>query len=219
MRRAKGCPAQIAKGAAPAEPLYRPRHQPSEQPCSPPSSPSCSRSCGPPPMWRPRSGSPTSPPMRSWRCGSRIAAGAAVVMVLALRRPWEPVARRWPHLLIGGALAHGLALATAHKALISVAATPTALVHAFHPILTAALGVFLLGETFPGGNGSASRSGSPASCSACRTMPTSASGAAGLEPVRPLRRHALSEELRRRRAAVRGDRRAADRRRAAGDRA
>ena len=31
---------------------------------------------------------------------------------------------------------------------MSVAATPTALVHAFHPILTAALGVFLLGETF-----------------------------------------------------------------------
>ena len=29
-----------------------------------------------------------------------------------------------------------------------MAATPTALVHAFHPILTAALGVFLLGETF-----------------------------------------------------------------------
>ena len=105
-----------------------------------------------------------------------IAAAAAVVMVLALRRPWGPVKRRWPHLLIGGALAHGLALATAHKALVSVAATPTALVHAFHPILTAALGVFLLGETLrAGGNGSASRWGSPASCSACRTMPTSAS--------------------------------------------
>src|SRR5688572_27871889 len=56
-----------------------------------------------------------------------IAALAAVVMVTALRRPWGPVRRRWPHLLIGGALVHGLALATAHKALISVAATPTAL--------------------------------------------------------------------------------------------
>jgi drug/metabolite transporter (DMT)-like permease len=77
-----------------------------------------------------------------------IAAGAAVALVLALRRPWQPIARRWPHLLIGGALVHGLALATAHKALISVAATPTALVHAFHPILTAALGVFLLSERF-----------------------------------------------------------------------
>jgi drug/metabolite transporter (DMT)-like permease len=77
-----------------------------------------------------------------------IAAAAAIVMVLALRRPWGPVKRRWLHLMIGGALAHGLALATAHKALISVAATPTALVHAFHPILTAALGVFLLSERF-----------------------------------------------------------------------
>jgi drug/metabolite transporter (DMT)-like permease len=77
-----------------------------------------------------------------------IAAVAAVVLVIALRRPWGPAAQRWPHLLIGGALVHGLALATAHKALISVAATPTALVHAFHPVLTAALGVLLLGERF-----------------------------------------------------------------------
>lgn len=77
-----------------------------------------------------------------------LAAAAAILMVLALRRPWGPVARRWPHLLIGGALVHGLALATAHAALVSVAATPTALVHAFHPVLTAALGVFLLGERF-----------------------------------------------------------------------
>src|SRR3954453_19647483 len=77
-----------------------------------------------------------------------IAAVAAILLVLVLRRPWGPVKRRWPHLLIGGALVHGLALSTAHAALVSVAATPTALVHAFHPILTAALGVFLLGETF-----------------------------------------------------------------------
>jgi drug/metabolite transporter (DMT)-like permease len=77
-----------------------------------------------------------------------IAAAAAVVLVIVLRRPWGAAARRWPHLLIGGALVHGLALATAHKALVSVAATPTALVHAFHPVLTAALGVLLLGERF-----------------------------------------------------------------------
>ena len=76
------------------------------------------------------------------------AATAALVMVLVLGRPWGPLLRRWPHLMLGGALVHGLALATAHKALVSVAATPTALVHAFHPILTAALGVVLLGERF-----------------------------------------------------------------------
>ncbi|MBV8836930.1 MAG: DMT family transporter [Alphaproteobacteria bacterium] len=77
-----------------------------------------------------------------------IAAAAAVLLVFALKRRWGPVRQRWPHLLVGGALVHGLALATAHKALTSVAATPTALVHAFHPILTAALGVVLLGERF-----------------------------------------------------------------------
>jgi len=77
-----------------------------------------------------------------------VAAVAAILLVLALRRPFGPLRARWPHLVIGGALVHGLALATAHKALLSVAATPTALVHAFHPILTAALGVVLLGERF-----------------------------------------------------------------------
>ena len=77
-----------------------------------------------------------------------IAAAAAIGLVIVLRRPWGPAAQRWPHLLIGGALVHGLALATAHKALITVAATPTALVHAFHPVLTAALSVLLLGERF-----------------------------------------------------------------------
>ena len=77
-----------------------------------------------------------------------LAAAAAIALVLALKRPWEAVKRRWLHLLTGGALVHGLALTTAHKALVSVAATPTALVHAFHPILTAALGVALLGERF-----------------------------------------------------------------------
>jgi drug/metabolite transporter (DMT)-like permease len=77
-----------------------------------------------------------------------IAAIAAVLLVLAFGRSWAPVRRRWPHLLIGGALVHGLALGVSHKVLITVAATPTALVHAFHPILTATLAVFLLGDSF-----------------------------------------------------------------------
>ena len=75
------------------------------------------------------------------------AAAALSAIVIYMRRPWPP-ARRWPHLIVGGALVHGLALSTAHAALVSVDATPTALVHAFHPILTAALGVLLLRETF-----------------------------------------------------------------------
>jgi len=77
-----------------------------------------------------------------------IAAAAALALVQVFGRSWAPVKARWLHLMIGGSLVHGLALATAHKALVSVAATPTALVHAFHPILTAALGVALLGDRF-----------------------------------------------------------------------
>ena len=77
-----------------------------------------------------------------------LAAAAALILVQVFGRSWEPVKARWLHLIIGGSLVHGLALATAHKALVSVAATPTALVHAFHPILTAALAVTLLGDRF-----------------------------------------------------------------------
>ena len=77
-----------------------------------------------------------------------LAAAAALILVQVFGRSWEPVKARWLHLIIGGSLVHGLALATAHKALVSVAATPTALVHAFHPILTAALAVALLGDRF-----------------------------------------------------------------------
>src|SRR3954470_24897856 len=47
-----------------------------------------------------------------------IAAAAALLLAHALRRPFGPARQRWLHLLIGGALVHGLALATAHKALI-----------------------------------------------------------------------------------------------------
>ena len=77
-----------------------------------------------------------------------LAAAAALILVQVFGRSWEPVKARWLHLMIGGSLVHGLALATAHKALVTVAATPTALVHAFHPILTAALAVVLLGDRF-----------------------------------------------------------------------
>ena len=78
----------------------------------------------------------------------RLAIAAALLLPLMRRSVWPVVASRWPHLLVGGALVHGLALATTHAALVSVGAAPTALVHAFHPILTAAHGVVLLGETF-----------------------------------------------------------------------
>ena len=77
-----------------------------------------------------------------------IAAAAALLLAFLLRRSFARLAGRWHHLMIGGALVHGLALGTAHAALVSIDATPTALVHAFHPILTAALGALMLGERF-----------------------------------------------------------------------
>jgi drug/metabolite transporter (DMT)-like permease len=76
-----------------------------------------------------------------------IAATAAALLMRAMGRTW-PRRRSWPYLLAGGALLHGVGLSMAHAALVSVDATPTALVHAFHPILTAALGTVLLGERF-----------------------------------------------------------------------
>jgi drug/metabolite transporter (DMT)-like permease len=77
-----------------------------------------------------------------------LAAAAAIGLVLLLQRPLGAIRRRWPHLLIGGALVHGLSLSTAHEALVSFAATPVALVHAFHPTLTAVCSVLLFGERF-----------------------------------------------------------------------
>ena len=98
-----------------------------------------------------------------------IAAVAAALLLRIMGRTLAGCARAsWPYLLLGGALLHGFGLSMTHAALVAVDATPTALVHAFHPILTAALGVALLGERFAWwqwlGVGSASR----ACCSACR---------------------------------------------------
>ena len=76
-----------------------------------------------------------------------IAAAAAALLIAATGRSW-PQRKSWPLLLLGVALLHGFGLAMTHAALIAVDATPTALVHAFHPILTAALGTVLLRERF-----------------------------------------------------------------------
>ena len=52
------------------------------------------------------------------------------------------------HLLVAGALINGLTLGASHVALVSVHAAPLALVHAIHPMLTAALAAPLLDEKF-----------------------------------------------------------------------
>lgn len=78
--------------------------------------------------------------------------GVAALVIFSIigvtRRDTLPTLSHWPALLIGGALVHGVTLAPAHVALITVKAAPLALVHAFHPILTAALAMPLLNEQF-----------------------------------------------------------------------
>ncbi len=76
-----------------------------------------------------------------------IASVGAALLMMAMGRRW-PRRDAWPMLLLGGALLHGFGLSMTHAALVAVDATPTALVHAFHPILTAALGTVLLRERF-----------------------------------------------------------------------
>lgn len=77
-----------------------------------------------------------------------IAAPLMLVLAVLVRKEPLPALHHWPHLLIGGALVHGVTLAAAHIALVSVDAAPLALVHAFHPVLTAALAVPMLNERF-----------------------------------------------------------------------
>ncbi len=77
-----------------------------------------------------------------------IAALVIFAVIVVTRRDRIPALSHWPPLLAGGALVHGLTLAPAHIALITVNAAPLALVHAIHPVLTAALAVPLLNERF-----------------------------------------------------------------------
>lgn len=77
-----------------------------------------------------------------------IATGITFILVALLPRLTFPKKTAWPHLMVAGALMHGLTLTTAHVALLSVKAAPIGLAHAFHPVLTAAFGVSLLGENF-----------------------------------------------------------------------
>ncbi len=80
----------------------------------------------------------------------RLVMAAPVMLLLCavIMREAIPAIRHWPHLLVGGGLVHGVTLCAAHVALQTLDAAPLALVHAFHPVLTAALAVPLLNERF-----------------------------------------------------------------------
>ena len=76
-----------------------------------------------------------------------IAAAAMVVLMLVLRRSWQPVARRWGHLAVSGVLTNTVLLMTAHYAMVHTGAAQIALVQTLNPLLTAVLAWPLLGES------------------------------------------------------------------------
>jgi len=78
-------------------------------------------------------------------------AAVLVAVMLLLRRSWRPLGQwRWLHCAVAGALMNGVGLMGPHVGLTLVAAAPLALVQSLTPLLTAALGVPVLGERLRG---------------------------------------------------------------------
>jgi drug/metabolite transporter (DMT)-like permease len=79
---------------------------------------------------------------------SRLGLCALVLFVITAgsRRRFTPLAGKWQHCAIAGALINGLMLASSHWGIVRTGAAPLALVQTLNPILTALLGGPLLGE-------------------------------------------------------------------------
>lgn len=74
--------------------------------------------------------------------------GILVALMLITRHSWAGLAqRRWLHCAVAGALINGVGLLAPHVGLTMEAAAPIALVQSLTPLLTAALGIAVLGET------------------------------------------------------------------------
>ncbi len=79
---------------------------------------------------------------------ARFALAALVLAALAalLRSDWSAVRAVWPHLAVSGVLINALYLSGAYVALAHVDAATMALIGALHPLMTAVLARFVLGE-------------------------------------------------------------------------
>src|SRR3569833_1542959 len=62
------------------------------------------------------------------------------------RQRFAPVAGKWQHCAIAGALINGIMLASSHWGLVRAGAAPLALIQSLNPILPALIGGPLLGE-------------------------------------------------------------------------
>lgn len=78
----------------------------------------------------------------------RLALCAVVLLAVtaATRQRFAPLAGKWRHCAIAGALINGLMLASSHWGIVRTGAAPLALVQTLNPILTALIGGPLLGE-------------------------------------------------------------------------
>lgn len=79
----------------------------------------------------------------------RLTACATILIALMLltRHSWVGLGnRRWLHCAVAGALINGVGLMAPHVGLTMQAAAPIALVQSLTPLLTAALGIVILGE-------------------------------------------------------------------------
>lgn len=78
--------------------------------------------------------------------------GLCALVLLAItaasRQCFAPLAGKWHHCVVAGALINGIVMASSHWGLVHSGAAPQALVQCLNPILTALIGGPLLGEWF-----------------------------------------------------------------------
>jgi drug/metabolite transporter (DMT)-like permease len=77
-----------------------------------------------------------------------LAAVVLLALMLGLRQSWRPLAGRWHHLALAGALMNAVYLSAAYYALARVNGAIIALIGALNPLLTALLAGPVLGERF-----------------------------------------------------------------------
>jgi len=93
-----------------------------------------------------RLGLPDMSPIASLALRFVIAAAILFVLAQATGQPLSVLGSRWPHFAVAGALMNGVYLTTAYVALQYLSAGTMGLLAALNPMLTALLGLIVLGE-------------------------------------------------------------------------
>lgn len=93
-----------------------------------------------------RMGLPDMSPIASLVLRFVIAAAVLFVLARAMGQPLSVLGRGWPHFAVAGALMNGLYLTTAYVALQYLSAGTMGLLVSLNPMLTALLGLIILGE-------------------------------------------------------------------------